>query len=111
MMLCSATRLATHGLASWSARYQPEVGIKYKVCSDGTLERRKARWVICGDNQRTGIDSGETFTPAVKPATKRTILGLVANKQWLTNQLDVSNAFLHDRLKEKCTAVTTRPGK
>jgi hypothetical protein len=74
---------------------------KYKLRSDGTLERHKARWVLRGDRQRPGIDLGETFTPVVKPATIRVVLTLFASKKWPANQLDVSNAFLHGQLHEK----------
>jgi hypothetical protein len=74
---------------------------KHKLRSDGTLERYKARWVVRGFNQRPGIDFGETFTPVVKPATIRSVLAVVASKQWPAHQLDVSNAFLHGDLKER----------
>jgi hypothetical protein len=74
---------------------------KYKLRSDGTPERHKARWVLRGDRQRPGIDLGETFTPVVKPATIRVVLTLFASKKWPANQLDVSNAFLHGQLHEK----------
>jgi hypothetical protein len=46
------------------------------------------------------VDFGETFTPVVKPATIRAVLTLAASRGWSTKQLDVSNAFLHGRLKE-----------
>jgi hypothetical protein len=70
-------------------------------CANGTLERQKACWIVRGDSQRPGVDFGETFTPIVKPATMQTVLGLVMNKHWTANQLDVSNAFLHGHLQEK----------
>ena len=73
---------------------------KLKLRSDGTLERYKARWVVRGFHQRPGIDFGETFTPVVKPATIRSVLAVIASKQWPAHQLDISNAFLHGHLKE-----------
>ena len=74
---------------------------KHKLNSDGSLERYKARWVVCGFHQRPGINFQETFSPVVKPATIRTVLTLVATKNWPAHQLDVSNAFLHGNLSER----------
>jgi hypothetical protein len=74
---------------------------RHKFNSDGTLERYKARWVVRGFHQRPGVDFGETFSPVVKPATIRTVLTLVASKNWPAHQLDVSNAFLHGNITER----------
>ena len=74
---------------------------KIKTHSDGSLDRYKARWVVRGDTQRPGVDFGETFSPVIKPATIRTILAMIASKQWPAHQLDVSNAFLHGHLDEQ----------
>jgi len=73
----------------------------HKLNPDGTLERYKERWVVCGFTQREGVDFGETFTIVVKPATIRTVLAIAASRNWSTKQLDVSNAFLHGHLKEQ----------
>jgi histone deacetylase 1/2 len=74
---------------------------KNKLNADGTLERRKARWVVRGFSQRPGVDFHQTFSPVVKPATIRTVLHLVATRQWPVHQLDVKNAFLHGDLAER----------
>ena len=74
---------------------------KIKTHSDGSLYRYKARWVVRGDTQRPSVDFGETFSPVVKPATIRTILAMIASKQWPAHQLDVTNAFLHGHLDEQ----------
>ena len=37
----------------------------------------------------------------IKPATIRTVLTLVATYNWPAHQLDVSNAFLHENLREQ----------
>lgn len=74
---------------------------KNKLNPNGTLERRKARWVVRGFNQRPGIDFDQTFSPVIKPATIRTVLMLAASRGWPVHQLDVKNAFLHGELTER----------
>jgi hypothetical protein len=67
----------------------------------GAFEHCKARWVVRGDRRQPGIDFDETFSPIVKPATIRTVLTLIASKQWPAHQLDVSNTFLHGNLNKR----------
>ena len=73
---------------------------KHKFQADGSLERYKACWVLCGFSQQPRVDFSETFSPAVKPATVRTVLSLALSRQWPVHQLDVKNAFLHGTLTE-----------
>jgi hypothetical protein len=47
---------------------------RHKMKFDGSLERYKARWLLCGFTQREGVDFHETFSPVVKAATIRTVL-------------------------------------
>ncbi|XP_025801729.1 uncharacterized protein LOC112881267 [Panicum hallii] len=81
---------------------------RVKLKSDGSLDRCKAQWVVCDFHQRPGIDFTETFSPVVKPATIRTVLTLIASKNWPAHQLDVSNAFLHDDIAERVLAQPTK---
>jgi hypothetical protein len=74
-------------------------GFRHKLNPDGSLDRYKARWVVRGFSQRPGIDFGDTFSPVVKPSTIRTVLSIIASKNWPAHQLDVSNAFLHGHLQ------------
>jgi hypothetical protein len=74
---------------------------RVKTKPDGTLDRRKARWVVRGFNQRAGVDFDQTFSPVVKPASIRGVLTVAASKQWPVHQLDVKNAFLHSHLMER----------
>jgi hypothetical protein len=73
---------------------------KNKLNPDGTLERHKGLWVICGFKQRWGIDFKQTFSPIVKPGTIHTMLHLAASHNWPINQLNIKNVFLHGELAE-----------
>lgn len=74
---------------------------KNKLHPDGSLERRKARWVVRGFSQRPGVDFHQTFSPVIKPTSIRTVLHLAAVRRWPVHQLDVKNAFLHGDLAER----------
>ncbi|GKE28134.1 ribonuclease H-like domain-containing protein [Tanacetum coccineum] len=71
---------------------------KHKYNADESLSRYKARLVANGYSQQQGIDSDETFSLVVKPATIQTVLSLAVSRQWTIHQLNVKNAFLHDHL-------------
>jgi histone deacetylase 1/2 len=73
---------------------------KYKFKADGSLERYKARWVLCGFTQRPNVVFAETFSPVVKPASVRIVLSLALSRSWPIHQLDVNNAFLQGTLSE-----------
>ncbi|CAL1362273.1 unnamed protein product [Linum trigynum] len=72
-----------------------------KTNPDGSLGREKARLVARGFEQIPGHDFGDTFSPVLKPATLRLLLGISVSNAWSLHQLDISNAFLHDTLKEE----------
>ena len=46
-----------------------QMGIQAKKFkADGSLERYKARLVLCGFTQRPGVDFAKTFSQVIKPA-------------------------------------------
>ncbi|GJX03056.1 ribonuclease H-like domain-containing protein [Tanacetum coccineum] len=73
---------------------------RHKYNADGTLNRYKARLVLNGSTQLTGIDVDETFSLIVKSATIHTVLSFALSRHWPVHQLDVKNAFLYGSLSE-----------
>lgn len=98
-----------HELGTWSLVAQDGTKnlvkckwiFRIKYHKNGSIEKYKARLVAKGFQQRPGIDFTETFSPVVKPATIRTLLGLAVTNNWHLRQLDINTAFLQGTLKEE----------
>ena len=73
---------------------------KIKRDLDGTIFRYKARVVARGDQQREGIDYGETYAPTARMGHIHLILALAAKNGWDINQMDVCTVFLRSDLHE-----------
>jgi hypothetical protein len=78
---------------------------RHRLHPDGSLACYKARWVLRGFTQRSGIDFDETFSLVVKPATIWTVLTLALGRDWPIHQLDVNHAFLQGTLSETVYCV------
>ncbi len=65
--------------------------VKYNV--DGSMSRYKARLVAKGYAQTYGINYEETYNPAAKITTVRTIIAMAVVKGWSLHQMDVKNVF------------------
>ena len=89
---------------------RPEISFKWvfktEVNTDGSL-RYKARLVVCGFEQREGLDYQETFVPVAKFPTLRVLLALAAHFDWEIHHMDVKTTFLYPELKE--TVYMTPP--
>jgi hypothetical protein len=62
---------------------------KIKTCSDGTVDRYKARLVARG------------FTQVARLSSVRALLAVAASRHWSLSQMDVKNAFLNGNLSEE----------
>jgi hypothetical protein len=68
---------------------------------DGGENPYKDIFVVKGFAQKKGIDFDEMFSPIIKMTSIRTILSLVAVKDFHLEQLDVKTTFLHGYLEEE----------
>ena len=73
--------------------------IKYRV--DGSIECYKARLVTKGFMRIESIDFIETFSSMAKLNMVRLLLALASTQNWILEQLDVNNIFLHGDLHEE----------
>ena len=62
---------------------------------DGSIEKRKARFVARGFTQIPGIDFNETYAPVVSHTAIRMLIALATRYKLIIHQMDVKSAFLH----------------
>jgi transposase InsO family protein len=72
--------------------------IKYK--RDGTIERFKSRFVVCGYSQRHGVDYDRAFSSTLRASSFRALLAIAAGKQLRVMQFDVKNAFVQAEMDD-----------
>ena len=66
---------------------------KVKLKRDGTVDRLKSRFVVCGYSQRQGIDYDRAFSATMRASSFRTLLAVAAGCKMRLVHFDVSNAF------------------
>jgi hypothetical protein len=72
---------------------------KIKRFPDGTINKFKARFCVCGDKEKAGIDFWETWSAVVHWSTVRTMMILSTKLGLSTAQADITAAFVHANLK------------
>lgn len=73
---------------------------RHKFKPNGSIDQYKARLVAKGFHQRVGIDFHKMFSLVIKIATICLLLSIAISHKWFSQQLDISNAFLHRDLHE-----------
>lgn len=70
----------------------------YKRRSDGSIEERKSRASVRGDNMIPGIhyDADCTSAPMVDCIAARMVIGYSVDKGWTLEHIDVKSALLHE---------------
>lgn len=94
---------------TWELVEKPQdkevIGLKWvyktKFNEDGSIQKHKARLVVKGYSQQSGIDFNETYAPVVRMETIRSVLALAAQFKLSVYQLDVKSAFLNGELEEE----------
>nr|GEX31585.1 zinc finger, CCHC-type [Tanacetum cinerariifolium] len=74
---------------------------KRKLKVDGTVEKFKARLVIQGFNQKSGIDYFDTYAHVARISTIRLLITMALIHNLIIHQMDVKTAFLNGDLKEE----------
>ncbi|GKU97469.1 hypothetical protein SLEP1_g10613 [Rubroshorea leprosula] len=67
----------------------------------GSIHKHKARLVVKGYAQQSGVDYGETYAPMARHDIVRLLITLAANLGWKLSHMDVKLAFLNGVLQEE----------
>ncbi|GJX30044.1 zinc finger, CCHC-type containing protein [Tanacetum coccineum] len=68
---------------------------------DGTIKKFKARLVIQGFKQKSGIDYFDTYAPVARISTIRLLTAMTSIHNLIFNQMDVKTTFLNGELEEE----------
>jgi Reverse transcriptase (RNA-dependent DNA polymerase) len=71
--------------------------------------RYKVRLVAQGFSQVPGVDYFDTYAPAAKLASIRTVLALAAAKDMELHQIDIKGTYLNGELTDKETIYMSQP--
>ncbi|GJU59852.1 zinc finger, CCHC-type containing protein [Tanacetum coccineum] len=74
---------------------------KRKLKVDGTIEKFKARLVIQGFKQKSGIDYFDTYAPVAHISTIRLLIVMTSIHNLVIHQMDVKTTFLNGDLDEE----------
>ena len=82
--------------------------VKYN--RDGTVDRFKARFVVCGYSQIQGFDYDRAFSATLRGSSFRTLVAQASAHKLKLEQLDVTNAFTQAPIDDVDIYVDPPPG-
>ncbi|GKE24478.1 zinc finger, CCHC-type containing protein [Tanacetum coccineum] len=74
---------------------------KRKLKVDGTVKKFKARMVIQGFKQKSGIDYFDTYAPVARISTIRLLIAMTSIHSLIIHQMDMKTTFLNSELDKK----------
>ncbi|GJU69147.1 zinc finger, CCHC-type containing protein [Tanacetum coccineum] len=74
---------------------------KRKLKVDGTVEKFKARLVIQGFKQKSGIDYFDTYALVARISTIRLLIAMASSHSLIIHQVNVKTAFLNGKLEDE----------
>ena len=74
---------------------------KKKMKADGTIDKYKARLVIKGYRQKSGLDYFDTNSPVTRITSIRLVLAITSIRSLEVHQMDVKTTFLNGDLVEE----------
>ena len=69
-----------------------------KTKRDGTIERFKSRFVVCGYSQVMGVDYTQSFSATLRATSMRTLLAMAAGEKLKLEHFDVTSAFTQSKI-------------
>ena len=88
--------------------HEVTLGDAIKVKRDGTIDRFKSRFVVCGYSQIQGVDYTQSFSATLRATSMRTLLALAAGESLSLEHFDVTSAFTQSDID--CDIYVVEPG-
>ena len=71
-----------------------------KSDQDNNIQQFRARWVVCGNRQRPGLEYDKTSSPVISESACKLFMVMVAKKGLYCSQFDVITAYLNAHLRD-----------
>ena len=71
---------------------------RVKVNKDGSIERFKSRFVVCGYSQVKGVDYTHSFSATMRATSFRILMALATHDKLKLEHFDVTSAFTQSKI-------------